>query len=159
MYDLIFPQQTLANRESLKAATDDDSESSVAPSLSSFGLGTLDRDNEMINFKCQTEINEFLDNNPGTKITKKGMEGNRFERRLDGRYHSTVRAKANARCQYCYYIWKHTYTAKEQDTYGYREQNRAHTVRCLVCNVNLCPICMNEWHGVEMSDTNKLLGL
>ena len=41
VYDLIFPQQTLAHRESLKMTTDDDEDSSVAASLSSFGRSSL----------------------------------------------------------------------------------------------------------------------
>jgi hypothetical protein len=38
------------------------------------------------------------------------------------------------------------------------EQNRQFILSCLVCNVNLCPNCINEWHGVDMRDTNKLFG-
>jgi hypothetical protein len=34
----------------------------------------------------------------------------------------------------------------------------ADTMRCLRCNVNLCPNCWNEWHGVDMRDTYRLLG-
>jgi hypothetical protein len=69
------------------------------------------------------------------------------------------RQQGATRCQYCYYIWKHTYNSLEQETFNFREKNKTQTVRCLICNVNLCPICINEWHGVEMSDINGLLNL
>jgi hypothetical protein len=48
--------------------------------------------------------------------------------------------------------------AKEQETWNHMEQNRQFILRCLVCNVNSCPNCINEWHGVDMRDTNKLFG-
>ena len=34
-----------------------------------------------------------------------------------------------------------------------------HTQISRKCNVNLCFICENEFHGVQMSETAKLLGL
>jgi len=39
-------------------------------------------------------------------------------------------------------------------------RNRIGNSFCIVwfCNVNLCPNRVNEWHGVDMRDTNKLLG-
>ena len=40
--------------------------------------------------------------------------------------------------------------AKEQETWNHMEQNRQFILRCLVC-MNLCPNCINEWHGVDMS--------
>ena len=107
---------------------------------------------------CQTEIDEYLASNHGTKITKGNMAGSGFARRFDGRYHSTVKAPSITRCQYCYYVWKHTMNAEEQETWDHMEQNRQFILRCLVCNVNLCPNCINEWHGVDMRDTNKLFG-
>ena len=105
---------------------------------------------------CQTEIDEYLASNHGTKITKGNMAGSGFARLFDERYHSTVKAPRITRCQYCYYVWRHTMNAKEQETCDYMEQNRQSILRCLVCNVNLCPNCINEWHGVDMRDTNKL---
>jgi hypothetical protein len=45
VYDLIFPEQTLAHRVALQKATDDDEgDYGVAQSLSSFGLGSTHRD-------------------------------------------------------------------------------------------------------------------
>ena len=36
--------------------------------------------------------------------------------------------------------------------------NRESVRRCLVCNVNLCPNCELEFHGVNISNTRQLLG-
>ena len=41
---------------------------------------------------------------------------------------------------------------------GMQYTDKQNTVRCLTCNVNLCPNCWNEWHWVDMRDTNRLLG-
>ena len=161
VYDLIFPKQTLAHRVALQKANDDDEgDSSVAQSLSSFGLGSTHRDDcRTYCFTDQAGIDEYLNKYPGTKITKSGMDGGQFARCLDRQFHCTVASKGGTRCQYCYYIWKHTYNSLEQETFNYREKNKLQTVRCLICNVNLCSICINEWHGVEMSDINGLLNL
>ena len=157
---LIFPDQTMAHRALLKETAEDDGEdngeasSTVSLSLSSFG-GAL-KSHRQWDLSCQTGIDEYLASNHGTKITKGNMAGSGFARRFDGRYHSTVKAPSITRCQYCYYIWKHTMNVKEQETLDHMEQNRQFIFRCLVCNVNLCPNCINEWHGVDMRDTNKL---
>ncbi len=60
--------------------------------------------------------------------------------------------------QYCYYLWKNELNDKLQRDYAFMEWNRSSMVRCLVCNVNLCPNCINELHGVDMQGTNRLLG-
>jgi hypothetical protein len=162
VYDLIFPDQTMAHRALLKETAKDDGEdngeasSTVSLSLSSFG-GAL-KFRRQWDLSCQTGIDEYLASNHGTKLTKGNMAGSGFARRFDGRYHATVKAPSITRCQYCYYVWKHTFNAKEQETWDHMEQNRQFILRCLVCNVNLCPNCINEWHGVDMRDTNKLFG-
>ena len=85
VYDLIFPKQTLAHRAALQMTTDDDDgDSSVAQSLSSFGLGSTQRDErQMYTFTDQAGIDEYLNKYPGVKIMKSGMEGGQFARCLD----------------------------------------------------------------------------
>ncbi len=85
VYDLIFPKQTSAHRVALQKATDDDEgDSSVAQSLSSFGLGSTHRDGcQEYTFTDQAGIDEYLNKYPGTKITKSGMDGGQFARRMD----------------------------------------------------------------------------
>ena len=102
----------------------------------------------------------FFENKSAKKITKANIgDGSVFGRRFDGLFHSIIEASANMRCQYCYFIWKHGYDDSQKEDYIYRHVNRLNTLRCLVCNINLCPNCMNEWHGFDMRDTNKLLGV
>ena len=43
--------------------------------------------------------------------------------------------------------------AGDMESYGTES-----AIHFAVCNVNLCPNCINEWHGVDMRDTNKLFG-
>lgn len=148
VYDMIFPKQTILHRDML-LRNDDES------SLSSFGgSGSLqEEDNREWDFTTQNGIDEFLD-----KETGKPVNSNKFARRFDGQFHATIRALPNSRCQYCYYQYKHQYDNNARRVYGFMEKNRTGTSRCLVCNVNLCPNCMNEWHGIDMRDTNRLLG-
>jgi hypothetical protein len=85
VYDLIFPKQTLAHRVALQMTTDDDDgDSSVAQSVSLFGIDSTHRDDcQTYIFTNQAGINEYLNKNPGVKITKNGMEGGQFARCLD----------------------------------------------------------------------------
>jgi hypothetical protein len=54
--------------------------------------------------------------------------------------------------------YKYEFDDAQRREYGKMEKNREHVRRCLVCNVNLCFICENEFHGVQMCETAKLLG-
>ena len=38
------------------------------------------------------------------------------------------------------------------------KQNRRSMRRCLVCNVNLCPVCENEFHGIDTSHAKQMFG-
>lgn len=157
IYDFIFPQQTVLHRDALR---EDDGDS--LRSLSSFGGSTSlqEEDERKWDFSCESGIKEFLENKSAKKITKANIgDGSVFGRRFDGLFHSIIEASANMRCQYCYFIWKHDYDDSQKEDYIYRRVNRHNTLRCLVCNINLCPNCMNEWHGFDMRDTNKLLGV
>ena len=39
---------------------------------------------------------------------------------------------------------KHTFNKIEQEAYNFMERNWIYLVCVLVCNVNLCPNCINE---------------
>jgi hypothetical protein len=36
------------------------------------------------------------------------------------------------------------------------KQNRQRIMRCLVCHVNLCPLCEPEFHGADLSAHTKV---
>ena len=157
VYDFIFPAQTSAHRELLQEFDDDKSSNR---SLSSFGGSYLQEDDSTREWDLSdsTGIKHFLEEKAATKITKKSLEGTLHSRRLDGRFHCFVKALYSMRCQYCYYVYSNEYNEMQQEVYEFKRQNKQNTVRCLTCNVNLCPNCWNEWHGVDMRDTNRLLG-
>jgi hypothetical protein len=158
-YDMMFPAQTLVHRQLLRREEDLDDSSIEGRSLSSFGSLELQPEDEREwDFSCQKGIKDYLKEDPGRKITDGNMKGTAHSHRLNGNFHAMIKALPHMRCQYCYYIWKHDMNAKQQRDFGYMERNRADTMRCLRCNVNLCPNCWNEWHGVDMRDTNRLLG-
>jgi hypothetical protein len=156
VYDLIFPAQTLAHREFLRENDDESSNRS----LSSFGGSSLQEDNDREwDLSDSTGIKTFLEEKASTKITKRNLlEGSVHARRLDGHFHCLVKALYSMQCQYCYYVFTNEYDEMQQQANEYQRQNKQNTVRCLTCNVNLCPNCWNEWHGVDMRDTNRLLG-
>ncbi len=157
---MIFPWQMEINRDLLLHDEDnEDRMASIDLSLSSFGSSNLQAEaGREWDFSCQEGINTFLKNNRGRKITTGDMNGTYFPHWFDGKFHGSVSALAHMRWQYCYYIWNNEYNDKQRTDFGYRERNRHKTVHCLVCNVNLCPNCMNEWHGVDMRAANRLLG-
>jgi hypothetical protein len=160
VYDMMFPNQTLLHRRMLQRDEDLDESSIEGRSLSSFGssTGLQPEDDREWDFSCKQGINEFLKENRGKNITSGNMKGTYHSRRNDGKFHGLVKSLSQMQCQYCYYKWKHEYDPTEQRTYRWMERNRTDTVRCLRCNVNLCPNCWNEWHGIDMRDTNGLLG-
>jgi hypothetical protein len=51
-------------------------------------------------FSCHLGVDDYLEKDPGTKITKKNMEGSVLVHRLDGQYHSTFKYVTNTQCQY-----------------------------------------------------------
>ena len=159
-YDMMFPEQTLLHRRMLERDEELDESSIEGRSLSSFGsnAGLQPEDDREWDFSCKQGIDEFLKEDPGRKLTPQNMKGTYHSRRIDGKFHGMVKAFPTMRCQYCYYIWKNEYDPSEQELYLFMQRNRTDTVRCLRCNVNLCTNCWNEWHGIDMRDTNGLLG-
>ncbi len=109
-------------------------------------------------FTCDRGIADYLKIVRATTLTKSRMEKKFFARRLDGLRHGSVHVIGNElRCQYCYYQWKQLGEQEKKSAY-FMKNNRKQLHRCLVCNVNLCPICENEFHGVQMSETGRLFG-
>ena len=139
MYDLIFLAQTLAHREFLRENDDESSNRS----LSSFGRSSLQEDNDREwDLSDSTGIKIFLEEKASTKITKRNLlEGSVHARRLDGHFHCLVKALYSMQCQYCYYVFTNEYDEMQQQANEYQRQNKQNMVRCLTCNVNLCPNC------------------
>jgi len=161
VYDLICPN---ASRDivNLFSGMDDEtfaSEVRTTRSMSSFGtLGASTDMNEDVDLTCDSGIKDYCDNNKPESMTKPRMEGGYFSRRLDGRMHGSVPSVGDSSCQYCRYQYKHMISEEEQKTSGWMKQNRTQTMRCLVCNVDLCPRCNMEFHGFDMANTAQLMG-
>ena len=92
-------------------------------------------------------------------MTKKAMQMNdKWPRRFDGMRYASLPV-TDRHCQYCLYQFKNELNDEQKEGFWKMSKNREHVRQCLVCNVNLCFICDNEFHGVQMSETAKLLGL
>ena len=114
---------------------------------------------EEVYLTCNTGQTEYLDMKSPSIMTKKAMQmNNNWPRRFDGMRHASLPVTGK-HCQYCLYQFKYELNDEQKEGFGKMSKNREHVRRCLVCNVNLCFICENEFHGVQMSETAKLLGL
>ena len=71
---------------------------------------------------------------------------------FDGHFHAIVKALPTSQCQYCYFVWDHEYDKKQKKSWSFMEKNWKDIIRCVVSK------CVNEWHGVDMQDTTKVLG-
>ncbi len=69
-----------------------------------------------------------------------------FKHPLNGKRHNWVPLKKLACCQYCYYILHDEIEKRKQK---HLKSQRIHS--CLVCNVNLCPMCDPIFHGEDFS--------
>ena len=93
-----------------------------------------------------------------TVMTKKAMRMNdKWPRRFDGMRHASLPV-ADRHCQYCHYQFMYELNDEQKKVLWNMNKNRKHVRQCLVCNVNLFYICENEFHGVQMCETAKLLG-
>ena len=85
-----------------------------------------------------------------------------FYRRLNGLRHPSVpNYTATVACQYCHYQWRQLEDKKDtRKAFANLKQNRYGQIRrCMVCNVNLCSFCENEFHGIRMTDTAAMMGM
>ena len=152
-YDLIFPQQTKLHLQELR---DQDARTAVS-SVSSSRTGSLDAFENMTapslkryDFSCDSGVDSFLKEVPPERLTRQKIEKGYFANRLDGLRHATAESSKDrlVRCQYCYFLWNSTH--KKEEAFGNMRQNRRGARRCLVCNVNLCERCENEFHDIDM---------
>ena len=150
-YDLIFPQQTKLHLAELR---DQDARSAVS-SVSK--TGSLDSFKNMTapslkyyDFSCDSGVDSFLKEVTPERLSSQKMEKGYFPKRLDGLRHAIAECSNNrtVRCQYCYFLWNSTH--KKEQAFVVMKQNRRGARRCLVCNVNLCARCENEFHGINM---------
>ena len=123
---------------------------------SSFGSvarsGRLD-DEDIDDFKCESGISDTLQKYKPASITAQRVNSNFFCCRLDGKQHPTL--PTESACQYCHYQYRHVLTDAQRKVNKYQDQNRKHERRCLICNVNLCPSCELEFHGIKASDLGQ----
>lgn len=164
VYDLIFPHKTQLHVDNLREMDDASFASSVRStrSLSSFGRMSSTASSRNNNgeqdatFHCDTDKDRFLKDNKATTLTKIRMHSNYFKDRLDGKRHASLPCPG-IRCQYCAYQYKHMLTDAERESRKHMKSNRDSSScrRCLVCNVNLCPKCELEFHGISYDDLSK----
>lgn len=160
VYDFIYPHQSRMRVDQLDAMDDESFASDITTTKSMSSMTSAGGAvQEHWDFDCGSGILEYLNEVRATSITEKSITENYFPRRLDGLRHASVpNPTLHSYCQYCNYQFNHDFNAKQQENYLFMRKNRRNTRRCLVCNVNLCPVCENEWHGFMMTDTAKLLG-
>ncbi len=156
VYDLILPGQTISHLSSLEGM--DDRSIDSTKSLSSFNSVDKAKLEEDVDLDCDNGREHYLSTTMPTKMTSNGIRTNKpWPKRHDGLRHVSLPV-TNSHCQYCLFQYKHEFDDEQRKVLPKMERNRAHVRRCLVCNVNLCPICEIEFHGVRMCESAKLLG-
>jgi hypothetical protein len=110
-------------------------------------------DEDVDDFECESGIADVLRKYKPDSITVQRMKSNFFTRRFDGKQHPTL--PTELACHYCRYQYRHVLTDAQREDNKLLDQNRKHVRRCLICNVNLCPSCELEFHGIEMADLGK----
>jgi hypothetical protein len=158
--DLMSCTKTTRTRKRTRS-DDEHSQSFQAPSStrsgSSFGISASnnndddDDDDDVDDFECDTGIARALQKYKPFSITHQRMKDCFFSRRFDGKQHPSL-AATNTTCQYCRFLYWHDFSEAQQQANQLRDQNRKHVRRCLVCNVNLCPSCELEFHGISTND-------
>ena len=151
VYDFIFPNRSV---------NDTDGESTHATlvrSFSSFGQGPGDDDNGVYDFTSSWGRKTYLEEVPTLRITRRAIEEGHFRHRLDGMRHNWICCMKDSHCQWSYYKWMNNYDKHERvGMTDALKQNRQKIMRCLVCHVNLCPLCEPEFHGADLSAHTKV---
>jgi hypothetical protein len=156
VYDFIFPGRICAHLRTIGEL--DDTSISSTRTLSSFESVKESQLDEDVDLNCDSGRANYLATKKTEVMTKKAMKMNdKWPRRFDGMRHASLPLSAR-HCQYCLYQFKYELDDEQRKVCGKKYKNREHVRRCLVCNVNLCYICENEFHGVQMCKTAKLLG-
>ena len=131
---------------------------STTRSLSSFRNSTNTQCN-CWDFSCELGIANCLDSVKPSAVSKSRMErSNFFACRLGRTFHASVPAAYDFHCQYCYYQWNNHLNDNQKRVHAFMKRNRTKTIRCLICNVNLCPNCFNEFHGFNMTNNVGPMG-
>ena len=100
-YDMMFPGQTLLHRQLLQSGGEEMDDSSGGRSLSLFGSLDLQPEDAMEwDFSSMMGIAQFLEENPGQKITVGNMKGSYHAHCLNGQFHGMIKATMQMRCQY-----------------------------------------------------------
>jgi hypothetical protein len=147
VYDFIFPNR------SMNKSSDDSTNTTLICSFSSFGQRSSDVDDNggVYDLTCSWGRQTYLDEVPTQRIYRRAIEEGHFRHRLDGM------SNKESHCQWCYY--------KLMNEFGGRDRKNMRTAlgqncqmirRCLVCHVNLCPICDNDFHGADLSAHTKV---
>ena len=151
VYDFIFPGR------SINAVADTDSMVSNtlthALSIRSFALfGQGEHEEGVYDLTGSYGRECYLRAVPTVRITKGALGGGYFRHRLDGMRHNWIPASRTSHCQWCYYKLHNEYDEKDRKHFHKAlHQNREQIQRCLVCHVNLCPVCDNDFHGANLS--------
>eukprot|EP00984_Skeletonema_dohrnii_P025939 scaffold15185_cov72-Skeletonema_dohrnii-CCMP3373.AAC.1 len=146
--DLMWPEKSKELVEKRKAAA---ASGSSVRSKSTLKSGKSFSSSSTTDLSSQEEVESYLKNNTPDSITDKRLKNDHFSARHDGKRHASIPLfNSDVRCQYCYYKWKNMDEDAKKDA-TYMRQNRQNVRRCLVCHVNLCWLCENDWHGVDIS--------
>jgi hypothetical protein len=149
-YDMIFPEATGKHVSLIQEKND----ASLALSANLTRTSSVYGKNKppgKVDLTDSKKVNKYLDEVRPTKMTKEKLEsGAHFPHRHDGLRHAWVCTRDDDRCQYCYYKYMHKYNEAQRKA-AKKATKQKRVRRCLVCNVNHCAACDNEFHGVDLS--------
>ena len=110
------------------------------------------------NLETDKGVQQYFENNKAVSITASRMQSNFFAIRFDNKYHPSLPAPSfKDYCQYCRYKHSHVMNESVKEQMKWMHNNRLHIRRCLTCNVNLCGVCANEWHGYSFDKMNAMV--
>jgi len=151
VYDFIFPKRSV---------NDMDGKSTNATSIrsfSSFGQGPGDEDNGEYDLTSSWGRKTYLEEVPILRITRRAIKDGHFGHHLDGMRHNSICCMKDSHCQWCYYKLMNNCNKHERsEMKASLKQNRQMIMQCLVCHVNLCPLCEPEFHGADLSAHTKV---
>ena len=104
------------------------------------------------NFATDQGRQIYFEENPPETINVSRMSNTYFEIRNDGKFHPYLPTiHKSAYCQFCKYKYNHLFSPAQKEG----KQSNVQIKWCLVCSVNLCGYCFNEWYGCGYSKMNK----
>ena len=143
-YDLLFPEATKQHLKTILETENASLASSVRMSRSVSVSGAQKKQTRAGSYDLTSVkgLEKYLDDVKPTRVNEN--LGTYFPHRLDGLMHARVPSKVVEYCQYCYYKRKKRGEKKNLI-------NRKRISRCLVCNINLCEACENEFHDINLN--------